>query len=205
MAVWLGYFILHSALASITTKIWVRHRFPCCTPYYRLTYNLLAILLLLPPLWLAHIPSYPSLWAWQGNWFWLANGLALAAAMGFIWSLRYYDTRAFLGLTPQGTADQTTRFTLSPLHRYVRHPWYSLALVILWTRDMNSAWLVSCIAITLYFIVGSRLEERKLVGEFGEAYRRYQQLVPSLLPLPGRYLTHAEITKLIAISREKLE
>ena len=70
----------------------------------------------------------------------------------------------------------------------MRHPWYSFGLVIVWTRDMNEAMLVSAIAITAYFVIGSRFEERKLIAVHGEAYRRYRQRVPALVPLPWKYL-----------------
>ena len=63
---------------------------------------------------------------------------------------------------------------------------------------MDPAWLVSCIAITLYFAIGSRLEERKLVAEFGESYRRYQRRVPGLVPLPGRRLSRADAAEIVA-------
>ena len=39
---------------------------------------------------------------------------------------------------------------------------------------------------TAYFYLGSIPEEQKLVEEFGDAYRRYQQLVPRLIPWPWR-------------------
>ena len=37
-----------------------------------------------------------------------------------------------------------------------------------------------------YFYLGSFPEERKLVQEFGEAYRRYQRAVPRMIPRPTR-------------------
>ena len=52
--------------------------------------------------------------------------------------------------------------------------------------------LLSAIAITLYFIIGSRWEERKLIAYHGEIYRRYRQQVPGLIPLPWRYLNRIE-------------
>jgi protein-S-isoprenylcysteine O-methyltransferase Ste14 len=36
--------------------------------------------------------------------------------------------------------------------------------------------------LTLYVLIGTWLEERKLVLEFGEAYLRYQRQVPMLIP-----------------------
>ena len=38
------------------------------------------------------------------------------------------------------------------------------------------------IGITLYFWIGSIYEERRLVAEFGEAYREHQRRVPRLVP-----------------------
>jgi cobalt-zinc-cadmium efflux system protein len=57
-----------------------------------------------------------------------ANLLAFAAGLGFLWTLRYYDMQAFLGVRQwqqgsQNVADQEP-FPLSPVPRYVRHPWY---------------------------------------------------------------------------------
>jgi protein-S-isoprenylcysteine O-methyltransferase Ste14 len=36
--------------------------------------------------------------------------------------------------------------------------------------------------VHVYFWIGSIFEERKLVREFGDAYRDYQHRVPRLLP-----------------------
>ncbi len=40
------------------------------------------------------------------------------------------------------------------------------------------------VASTLYFWIGSIFEERKLIAEFGPAYRLHQQQVPRLFPWP---------------------
>jgi len=52
--------------------------------------------------------------------------------------------------------------------------------------------LVSALAITLYFVLGSRLEERKLIAVHGDTYRRYRAKVPGLLPLPWKRLSREE-------------
>lgn len=191
-SVWLAYFALHSLLASLYVKQWLACAFPRFTPAYRLTYNILAILLLVPPLWLMRTLDSPVLWSWEGGWQWLANALALCAIAGFLWSLRYYSGTEFLGLEqlrqPQSKPDSHGAFTLSPLHCFVRHPWYFFALVIIWTRDMDPGFFITAVMLTLYFIVGSRLEENKLIHHYGEVYRRYRTLVPGLVPLPWRYL-----------------
>ena len=199
---WLAYFALHSLLASLRLKRWVSRERPRWMRAYRLGFNTLALVLLVPPLALTYTDRGPWLWEWTGVGWWLANGLAALAVLGFLWSLRWYDGSEFLGLRQWrgGTtaAEDQERFRLSPLHRYVRHPWYSLGLVIVWTRDMDPALLVTALTITLYFVVGSRLEENKLLVYHGEPYRRYRRLVPSLIPSPRRYLSREEARRLVA-------
>ena len=157
---WVGYFALHSALASLAVKRWVAAAWPHLMPYYRLMYNSLATLLILPILWLTFHNPGPQLWHWQGAAAWLANGLALAALIGFWLSLKSYDTQEFLGLRQMHLntrkVEDQEHFQLSPFHRYVRHPWYFFGLVLLWTRDMNVAMLLSGVFITLYLVIGDR-------------------------------------------------
>ncbi|WP_456404573.1 DUF1295 domain-containing protein [Thiolapillus sp.] len=192
VAAWLGYFIIHSVLASLMVKNWVAHRWPRRMPWYRLFFNVVATVLLVVPLYLTWAIGGESLFAWKGLWWWLGNGLALAAVAGFIYSLRHYDGSEFLGLRQlrdgERRVEDQERFRISPLHRHVRHPWYFLGLILIWTRDMTAAMLVSAIMMTLYFILGSWLEERKLLAYYGEAYREYRRRVPGLLPLPWRRL-----------------
>lgn len=197
---WLFYFLVHSILASLTVKQWVAKRWSGLMPAYRLLFNLLALLLLLPPLYLTYQFDGPWLWRWSGVMAWIANGLALVAVALFYWTLKYYDSEEFFGLKQwrnraRSVQDQE-RFHLSPLHRFVRHPWYALALVIVWSRDMNASFLLTAIIITLYFWIGSRLEERKLIVYHGDIYRIYRDRVPGLLPLPWRYLTRKEAEEL---------
>ena len=198
---WLIYFGVHSLLASLWLKRWVAAAHQGWMPGYRLLFNLFAVLLLLPPLGLIYWERGPWIWEWTGFGWWVANGLAMAALLGFLWSLRWYDGLEFLGLRQwrkglTAVEDQES-FHLSPLHRYVRHPWYSLGLVLVWTRDMDPALLTSAVMITLYFAFGSRLEERKLLVYHGEVYRRYLRLVPGLIPLPWKYLTSEQARALV--------
>ena len=193
---WIAYFALHSALASLTIKRKVATAWPGLMPWYRLGFNLLSSLLILPILWLSWLDPGPSLWRWQGAAAWLANGLALAALLGFWLSLKHYDMQEFLGLRQlrhkvRNIEDQE-HFRISTFHRFVRHPWYFFGLVLLWTRDMSATTLLTSVLVTLYFVIGSRMEERKLLVYHGDAYRRYMARVPALIPLPWKTLTREE-------------
>jgi protein-S-isoprenylcysteine O-methyltransferase Ste14 len=168
---WTLYGLIHSLLASHCCKAW-------------------------PPLILLF--SYPGspLWHWPGALGWVADGAALAAIAGFIATFRIYDTSEFLGTRQlrnrSAALDDQAPMSVSWAHRFVRHPWYFLGLVVIWTREMNAALLTTAVILTLYVIAGSRLEERKLDDLYGERYRAYRQRVPALLPLPWRYLSRRE-------------
>ena len=202
---WLAYAGLHSLLAALAVKAWVTRCWPVVAPYYRLAYNAFAGVALLPLLWAIYALPGEPLWRWNGPWAWLANGIALAALVGFVLSSRHYDMDEFLGLKPwreqRHDAVEHDGLYISPFHRHVRHPWYSFGLLLIWTRDMNAPFLVSAVAMTLYFVIGSRLEERKLVAHFGATYREYCRRVPGLIPLPGKCLTALEADDLMRQTR----
>lgn len=197
---WAAYGAVHSLLAAAGFKAWVATRAPRWVPAYRLAYNLFALVALLSILWMIARHPGPWLWRWQGPLAWLMNGLTLLAAGLLVFGPGTYDLAEFLGLRQLqerrvGIGDQEP-LRISALHRYVRHPWYALCLVLLWTRDMSAALLVSALAITAYFVVGSWLEERKLLARFGPAYGQYMARVPGLVPRPWRRLSREEARKL---------
>lgn len=201
-AAWAGYGLLHSLLASLGVKRWMAARWPRLMPAYRLLYNLVATVTLVPfLLWLIQDPG-PFLWRWSGSWLWVADGLGLAAIAALLLPGSPYDTVAFLGWRAwKGRsldAGDGEPFRIGFLHRFVRHPWYALSLLLVWTRDMTALRLVSALWITAYFLVGSRLEERKLEAFHGERYRRYRARVAGLVPLPWMTLSQAEARDLEA-------
>lgn len=191
---WGGYGGLHSWLASRRVKAWAARCWPAWLGSYRLTYNLLAAGLLIPLLVATERADDVWLWRWQGGWAWLAHAVTLVVIAGFAWSSRAYDMQEFLGVNT--AAAPAPRFGLSPLHRCVRHPWYFLGLLWLWTRDMDSARLTAALVISIYVWLGSRLEDAKLEEQLGAAYRSYRARVPGLLPRPWRCLNREEFRRL---------
>lgn len=188
----IAYAGLHSLLAANCTKAWLIKKIPAIDASYRLIYNLLAIVLLIP-LYLLYQPIETTL-VWQRPVILagIFDGLAIIAFAAFVYTLKHYDMGFFLGRTQwqnrkvSNPAAET--LTISGLHRFVRHPWYFLFLIMLWSQDMQLHQLTGTSLITLYFIIGSRLEEKKLIIQFGAPYQHYQKQVPGLIPRPWRYL-----------------
>ncbi|HTY99094.1 MAG TPA: hypothetical protein VMB75_04630 [Rhodocyclaceae bacterium] len=202
---WLAFAGLHSLLASLTAKEWLARRWPAAMPRYRLAFNGIALATTLPLVWASYAFDGAPLWQWPPEWRWLSWAMAIAGLAGFLAASRAYDMDAFLGLRQLREHDTGTSeregFRISAYHRHVRHPWYFCGLLLVWSGDKTAPLLLSALAITLYFVVGSWLEERKLIALYGEAYRQYMAKVPGLLPLPWKRLSAEEAAALMQHAR----
>ena len=73
------------------------------------------------------------------------------------------------------------------LYRIVRHPLMLGLLISFWASPrMSVGHLLFSAGMTLYILIGLAFEEKDLVRDFGDSYRRYRNQVPMLLPRPGR-------------------
>ena len=74
-------------------------------------------------------------------------------------------------------------FQTKRIYRFVRHPIQTGIFIGMWAAPtMSSSHLMFASLMTVYILVGLYFEERDLVRQFGERYRRYQREVPRLLP-----------------------
>jgi len=180
------YGALHSMLASHTAKDFVRTRLGAWADRsYRLTYNVVAGLTLIPVLAIvAREPGdllYRVPWPWAGA-FVLGQ---LAAGMMLLAGLRQTDVWHFIGLRQLGHHLDEGRLVVTGLYQWVRHPLYTAGLLILWlTPIMTTSVLAFNVGLTAYIWIGSRFEEKRLSREFGAAYQEYCQRVPALVPFP---------------------
>ncbi|MDH3354276.1 MAG: hypothetical protein OEL79_03545 [Chromatiales bacterium] len=201
VALWCGFFALHSLTASLTLKHWVANHYAGIMPAYRLIFNGLSTLLLIPLLLLSYSWRSEPLWQWNPPLFWITSLISAITVIAFIISIRYYDMSEFFGTRQWrkkvDAVEDQENFVIGDFHRYVRHPWYSMGIILIWCRELDLIMLTNAIMITLYFIIGSRLEERKLVQYHGKIYHRYQQKVPGLMPRPWKFLTRLEADELI--------
>ena len=200
-SLWIGYFVIHSLTASITLKEWVANHYKSLMPAYRLVFNALSGLLLIPILLMSYSWRSEPLWHWSPLLFWITTLVSLLTVIAIFISSRDYDMAEFMGTRQwkerNDQVDDQEQFVIGDFHRFVRHPWYTMAIILIWCRELDPIMLTNAIMITLYFIVGSRFEERKLCRYHGEVYKHYQEKVPALLPRPWRYLTRADAAELL--------
>jgi methanethiol S-methyltransferase len=59
---------------------------------------------------------------------------------------------------------------------------YFALIIYLWSQTYRVSDIVGNTVLTIYIAIGTFLEERKLVLEFGDTYVSYQKEVPMLIP-----------------------
>ena len=111
-----------------------------------------------------------------------------AAVLFFILGGRKYDVRQMLGIkqinekTSNKALTDTGELDTSGIQGITRHPWYLAAILFIWGRQLDVSAIILNVIFTGYLIVGTYLEEKKLVAEFGEKYLAYQKRVSMLIP-----------------------
>lgn len=194
--IWLFfYFLMHSLLADPRTKSWFARRFGEYTyqGIYRLLYNAIALITLLPI-----VPQILSqntlLYELTVPVRWILTAIQILAGIGLLASLLQIDWMQFAGISQliaylrrQPLPLPAESLQTGGVYAIVRHPLYFFSLIAFWfSPTMTTGMLAVNIAVTLYVIIGSRVEERRMLRLFGEPYREYMQRVPWLIPRPAK-------------------
>jgi len=186
---WVTWCTIHSATISLTVTAYFKGRFGSSYRMFRMVYNLLAIATLMPVLLYSHSIQSEMVFRWGGFLRVPQAVLILVSVSLFLAGGRHYDALQFLGI--RQIRDRETEIGLTSSGRLdtsgilgvVRHPWYMGAIIIIWARDLDISAMVTNLILTLYLIIGTLLEERKLVAQFGGVYRQYQGEVSMLVPV----------------------
>jgi methanethiol S-methyltransferase len=123
-----------------------------------------------------------------GMWLFLLRAVFFISLFGFLWgiqSLGFYD--------PTGIRDVIDRIRAKPMatggviakgpYKFIRHPFYLAMILMIWSGpDITADRLLFNILWTIWIVVATKLEERDLTAEYGDAYREYQKKVPMFVP-----------------------
>ena len=189
---WTGWCVLHSLLITGRLNDWLRQRGGLLQGAHRIFYIVISCLTLIPVLWYQYSLPQQMLFSWSGWWRILQVLLLLYGLLTFYGGKRVYDMDHFLGISQwrnyrRGRQVQQLPFVSQGILCYVRHPWYSGGLAVLWAvGPLTDVSLTVRLILTGYVLVGTLLEERKLVRELGSSYREYCRQVPMLIPWRGR-------------------
>ncbi|MGB0749850.1 MAG: methyltransferase family protein, partial [Magnetospiraceae bacterium] len=164
---WFAFAALHSVLATLGARTALG---PALGRAYRLVYNGVAVITLVP-VWIAGQILLGS--GLDFNWPPLMQGVLFALFLTggglMILALREYDLGLFSGMAQfrQGRGAtlvaEEEPLHFDGLHRYVRHPIYSAGFLILWGRVSDEFSLATAFWASLYLVIGSRFEERRLI------------------------------------------
>jgi protein-S-isoprenylcysteine O-methyltransferase Ste14 len=87
----------------------------------------------------------------------------------------------------RGRPYEPPAFQERSFYRHVRHPLMVGLLLVFWaTPTMTAGHLLFATVMTIYILLGVRLEERDLASQLGRRYEEYRERVPMLLPRLSR-------------------
>jgi protein-S-isoprenylcysteine O-methyltransferase Ste14 len=179
------YGIIHSLLASIGVKKAMRRTFgPGSDRYYRLAYNIFAVVSLIPVLLLPLLLPDEHFYTVPSPWSLVLLMIQALALLGLVIGVLQTGAGSFLGLRQLfEPVSNDSELVITGLYRWVRHPLYSAGIVFLWaTPFMTRNLMCLYLGLTVYLIVGAIFEERKLLSEFGPSYSQYREQTPMFIP-----------------------
>jgi protein-S-isoprenylcysteine O-methyltransferase Ste14 len=191
-----GFAVVHSLMAGAGLKARLKphlgERF--VEGWYRLFYNLFAAFTILPTLALLVALPDRVLYRVGMPWALLMLGMQLVGVLGLVGALFVTDVWRFAGVRQAIAYLSGDPLPLPPeplqrrgMYAVVRHPLYLFSLCAIWPLPvMTLNVLLFNVGATLYFVVGSFIEERRMIRTYGDDYRRYRQRVSWLIPLPHR-------------------
>jgi protein-S-isoprenylcysteine O-methyltransferase Ste14 len=183
--------IVHSLLASLGSKDLMRRRLgDGFMKFYRLLYNIFAVISLLPILYL--MISLPDRMLYQvpPPWSFLMRAGQVVSALLLFLAVLQTDVLSFAGFRQLIRLEEKSELVTNGLYRFVRHPLYTFSLLILWlSPSLSLNTFVVYTFLTIYILTGVIFEERKLLREFGENYAIYKSNTPMLVPRLPRIAT----------------
>jgi methanethiol S-methyltransferase len=186
---WAAYCSLHSYLISIQFTNLMTRVFKKYYAFYRLAYVAISIILFIPLARLGAQLDHQIIITYGSPLAIIRYVFVTGSLLMFFWafffdydSLTFWGIRQVLDMRKTKKTDPLEKVKKDGLLGIMRHPMYFALIIYIWCQTFRVMDIVVNTVFTLYILIGTRLEEKKLVMEFGDAYIRYQQEVPMLIP-----------------------
>jgi methanethiol S-methyltransferase len=196
IVIWVGYCFLHSFMISLWFTRIIQRLLKEYYAFYRLFFVIVSTILLFPIIRYTIQLDHEIVINYSTGTNIVRYILIACGVVVFVKAfLIDYDVLHFVGIRQamkfNKIENEPTQTVLkkSGLLGIVRHPMYSAIVIVLWCHSYTIADLIVNAVLTIYVVIGTLLEERKLVTEFGDSYSRYQKEVPMLIPFIRRKTT----------------
>ena len=190
---WTGYCSLHSFLISIRFTNLMTRLLKNYYAFYRLFYILISFVLLVPLINYTAQTDNKVIITYSSPFDIIRYVLVYASLLMFFWafffnydSLSFFGIRQILNFGKPKKINQSGELKKNGLLGIIRHPMYLALIIYLWCQTFRVTDIVVNTVLTIYVIIGSILEEKKLVLEFGDSYIEYQKEVPMLIPFANQ-------------------
>jgi methanethiol S-methyltransferase len=187
--IWVAYCALHSFLISISVTNILTRVFKKYYAFYRLFYIIISFVLLV---WVINYGSRMEdeiIITYVPPWSIIRYALMTASLLIFFWAFFFnYDALSFFGIRQilhfgkAINANPSEAIRKNGLLGIIRHPMYLALIIYLLCQNFRMVDIIVNTILIIYVIIGTKLEENKLVLEFGEAYVKYQREVPMIIP-----------------------
>jgi methanethiol S-methyltransferase len=177
-------------MISLTFTNFLKNRFKSYYRFYRLFFNFVALTTVTPLILYSVGFKGNVLFRWQGCLtvvqlflFVISIALFIAGALKYD-MLQFFGIRQVISGKSQSAISKSGKIDTTGVLSLTRHPWYLGAIIFIWVdyREMYVSTLIVNILLTFYLLIGTLLEERKLMIEFGDYYRDYKKKVSMLFP-----------------------
>jgi methanethiol S-methyltransferase len=186
---WAGYCALHSYLISIGFTTLMTRLLKRYYAFYRLFYVLVSLALIIPLMNFTAQADNEIIVHYSRGLDIVRYVLISGSLLMFFWaffldydSLSFFGIRQVLNMGKTVSSGAANELKKSGLLGMMRHPMYFALIIYLWCNVHTMADIVVFAVLTVYIFIGTLIEEKKLVLEFGETYIKYQEEVPMLIP-----------------------
>ena len=186
---WAGYCLLHSFLISISFTNLMTRLLKNYYAFFRLSYIVISFVLLVPLINYSAQIDTKIIITYESPFTIIRYVLIAGSLLMFFWAFFFnYDSLSFFGIRQIinfgkiKEINSNEELKQKGLLGITRHPMYLALIIFLWCQTFRVTDIIVNTVLTIYVIIGTFLEERKLILEFGDTYLKYQKEVPMLIP-----------------------
>lgn len=187
-----AFAFLHSWLASLRVKNFVRQKFGDKIAFYRLAYNLISLITF--ALFLYYSPKpHQIVYEIPYPYDFIVYGAQVVSLFGLLWTVKFTQWKEFTGISQikryleknyNTELDENYTLRTDGPYKISRHPIYLFSILFLALRPyMTIFYFTTLILVILYFYIGSYFEEKKLEKIFGQEYLDYKAQVSRIFPI----------------------